>query len=95
MRPINTTHVAYTRRLLRLLDYVGRNGHGITAQELIEEIGFSRATFYRALIDLRRAFGASVEYDRRNREYGVRKWGVVDQAALRRAQRREENRVRR
>ncbi len=87
MRPLETTYRAYTRRLLRLLDYVARHG-GITAPELVEEIGFSRATFYRALNDLRQAFGVSIVFDRRNAEYGVRQWGVIDQGALRRMQRK-------
>ena len=87
MRRLDSTYRAYTRRLLRLLDYVSRHG-GVSAPELAEEIGFSRATMYRALNDLRHAFGARIVFDRRNSEYGVTSWGVIDRAALRRMQRR-------
>ena len=83
MRRIDSTYRTYTLRLLRLVDYVARHG-GVSARELVEEIGFSRATLYRAIRDLRLALGARVAYDRRNREYGVQSWGVIDPAAARR-----------
>lgn len=83
MRRINSTYRAYTRRLLCLLDYVARHG-GVTHDELVHEIGISRATVYRAFQDLHQALGARIVYDRRNMEYGVVSWGVIDPAAARR-----------
>lgn len=66
---------------MRMLNYVSSHG-GVTPADIADHIGVAAPSVYRFLHEIRTVFGAKIDWDRRNLEYVVNSWGVLNQAAV-------------
>lgn len=67
---------------MRMLVYVSSHG-GVTPADIADHIGVAPPSVYRFLREIRTVFGAKIEWDRRNAEYSVTAWGVLNQPEVR------------
>lgn len=77
----NATYTIHTHRLMRMLTYVASHG-GVTPADIADHIGVAAPTVYRFLLEIRAVFGAKIQWDRRNAEYAVTAWGVLDETEV-------------
>ena len=87
----NATYPVHTHRLMQMLNYVSSHG-GVTPADIADHVNVTAPSVYRFLREIRTVFGANIVWDRRNAEYTVTAWGVLNPLEVHKFLRRRKSR---